>query len=303
MSVQTLLRSPTVIHREWSIWARVAGSSLAIERLAALVSRPFHLGDFLIPRPADASYDIEAELEQVRSTPAEVVRADLDEQFSGALPDALLPLYHSPERELPELVEELGSYWITLLEPVLPRLAAIHAGDMNYRSTVLMNGGLNDLFNTLHPSLGYETDELCINKNYNCRHDLRGIGMILVPSVFAYPGAMFAPGNAQRAMVTYTAHGAGCLSMPRFDAPIALAELVGRTRAELLCLLELPVSTTALASTLGVTPSAVSQHLGVLKRAGLVISRRTGRAVLHERTSNAQHLLNGSVSPSSRTRT
>ncbi|GAA2349100.1 ArsR/SmtB family transcription factor [Streptomyces violaceusniger] len=45
-----------------------------------------------------------------------------------------------------------------------------------------------------------------------------------------------------------------------------------------------PESTGALARVLGVTPGAVSQHLGVPAACGLVTRRRVGRAVLYARS-------------------
>jgi DNA-binding transcriptional ArsR family regulator len=70
-----------------------------------------------------------------------------------------------------------------------------------------------------------------------------------------------------------------------------LAGLVGRSRAALLVLLELPRSTTQLAQTLGVTAATVSEHLAVLKRSNLVRSRREGRSVRYERTTLGSRLL------------
>ncbi|HVV23438.1 MAG TPA: winged helix-turn-helix domain-containing protein, partial [Pseudonocardiaceae bacterium] len=57
--------------------------------------------------------------------------------------------------------------------------------------------------------------------------------------------------------------------------------LLGRTRAELLEALRSPATTTDLARAFGVTPSAVSQHLAVLRASGLVARERTGRHVLY----------------------
>jgi DNA-binding transcriptional ArsR family regulator len=42
-----------------------------------------------------------------------------------------------------------------------------------------------------------------------------------------------------------------------------------------------PATTTDLARALGVSPSAVSQHLRVLKNSGLVAADRNGRGVLY----------------------
>ncbi|GGS51343.1 hypothetical protein GCM10010156_07420 [Planobispora rosea] len=60
--------------------------------------------------------------------------------------------------------------------------------------------------------------------------------------------------------------------------------LLGRARAELLEALRSPATTTELARALGVTPSAVSQHLGVLRENGLVARERAGRNVLYTAT-------------------
>jgi DNA-binding transcriptional ArsR family regulator len=46
--------------------------------------------------------------------------------------------------------------------------------------------------------------------------------------------------------------------------------------------LTVPATTTALATTLGLAPSTVSEHLSGLQAAGVVYRRRAGRRVLYE---------------------
>lgn len=70
----------------------------------------------------------------------------------------------------------------------------------------------------------------------------------------------------------------------------ALVSLLGAPRARLLALLEEPLPTVELARRLGVTPSAVSQHLQVLFATGLVTRARHGRQVLYRRTSLGDQL-------------
>ncbi|WP_344846162.1 winged helix-turn-helix domain-containing protein [Nonomuraea dietziae] len=67
--------------------------------------------------------------------------------------------------------------------------------------------------------------------------------------------------------------------------------LLGRARADLLEALRSPTTTTELARALGVTPSAVSQHLGVLRESGLVARERSGRHVLYMTTALGAALL------------
>ena len=70
------------------------------------------------------------------------------------------------------------------------------------------------------------------------------------------------------------------VQQPAAEHADPLIALVGRTRASLLTTLGLPRTTTQLASQLALSPPAVSQHLKVLKEAGLVTGRRRGRMVL-----------------------
>ncbi|MFF7453936.1 helix-turn-helix domain-containing protein [Kitasatospora sp. NPDC008115] len=60
--------------------------------------------------------------------------------------------------------------------------------------------------------------------------------------------------------------------------------LIGPARARLLVLLAVPAGTTELAHRLGVTPGAVSRHLGALAAAGLLERTRHGRRVHYRRS-------------------
>ena len=68
-------------------------------------------------------------------------------------------------------------------------------------------------------------------------------------------------------------------------------ELIGGTRADLLRVLEVPMTTSELARRLHLTPAAVSQQLGLLRRAGVVDARRQGREVYSELTPEGRKLL------------
>jgi DNA-binding transcriptional ArsR family regulator len=62
----------------------------------------------------------------------------------------------------------------------------------------------------------------------------------------------------------------------------AVESLLGAPRTRLLSALRSPATTSALAGRFGVTPGAVSQHLAVLYRGGLVDRQRSGRTVLYQ---------------------
>ena len=71
----------------------------------------------------------------------------------------------------------------------------------------------------------------------------------------------------------------------------ALAALLGRRRAAILATLGTPAATSDLARRLGASAAGVNEHLGVLRRAGLVRAVRDGRRVLYSRTPTGDALL------------
>ena len=92
--------------------------------------------------------------------------------------------------------------------------------------------------------------------------------------------------------IVYPARGAATLWEPgRAAAPDALGALLGKVRAAVLMALDRPRSTTDLAHALGVSAGGVSQHLGVLREAGLVHGHRVGRVVLYLRSPSGDGLV------------
>jgi DNA-binding transcriptional ArsR family regulator len=92
----------------------------------------------------------------------------------------------------------------------------------------------------------------------------------------------------------YTPRGLGSLWAPAADGGgdgEALAALLGRRRAAILATLGTPAATSDLAQRLGASPAGVNEHLGVLRRAGLVRAARDGRRVLYSRTPTGDALL------------
>jgi DNA-binding transcriptional ArsR family regulator len=92
----------------------------------------------------------------------------------------------------------------------------------------------------------------------------------------------------------YPARGVGTLWEPgHVVAPEALGQLLGSRRAAVLSALTSPVSTTELARSLGLSAASVSQHLAVLRDAGLVNGHRVGRVVLYMRSPTGESLAAG----------
>ena len=86
--------------------------------------------------------------------------------------------------------------------------------------------------------------------------------------------------------IVYPARGVGDAvgAGPARRRPTRSARCSGKVRAGVLMALDRPRSTTDLARALGVSAGGVSQHLSVLREAGLVHGHRVGRVVLYLRS-------------------
>lgn len=257
---------------------------------AVVPARPF-LAGFFLRGAADRSTGVEQQLRALAATPVDLLRRDLAEVWQDTPPprplaDLLADARHGPGR----LADALWDYWCVALEPYWPAIRGLLDDDIAHRASGLTRHGLTGLFRAMHPDLTVRDDRLQIRKRqHQAEHELAGTGILLVPSVFAWPNLLFETDGAGPPSLTYPARGLGTLwgsagAGADTGPQDALGALVGRSRAAVLRELAVPRSTTDLARSLGMSPPAVSQHLAVLRRSALVESRRSGRAVLYQWT-------------------
>jgi DNA-binding transcriptional ArsR family regulator len=165
------------------------------------------------------------------------------------------------------LLESLQSQWIRWRPPVL------------YVDTPTLRG--------LHPG----------------RVFLHGRGIVLVPSLFTgdYPSMHLSLAREDAIpMLVFAATSIGDVATAKpsaggDQAQAALAPLIGRTRANALSAIGDGCTTTELAAAIGTSLAAASQHAAVLREAGLIITSRHGRAVLHTLTPLGAELLASSL--------
>jgi DNA-binding transcriptional ArsR family regulator len=186
-----------------------------------------------------------------------------------------------PARTRDLLADMLHRAWSALVEPWWPRLRDVLDADITFRARQLANAGVAATLGGLDPRITWRDGALRFAITAHEDLDLAGSELVLVPSVFAWPGAAvsFDPPS-----VTYPARGIAGIWKPATRSDSDLAHLIGRTRAVLLSALAEPSSTTGLAARCGVPVSSASEHLAVLRAAGLVSTSRTGRFLLHQRT-------------------
>lgn len=109
--------------------------------------------------------------------------------------------------------------------------------------------------------------------------DLGGSGITLAPTAFATRCRLLPGSGATPPAPVYPARAVGTLWERRAAAGDGLGRLLGRSRARLLGHTSSPSTTTQLAAHTGLSLGAVSQHLAVLRDAGLVTSHRYRREV------------------------
>ena len=273
---------------------RLGGLRLELLTALAPAGGPY-LPQFLLPVVSKPWPELAEELDAIAASPAALVRAELDQAYQGRpLPAVLRPLYEDPVARLPEVVQELQRYWQAAIVPVWPRVRAACSADLTYRMEQFAGGGLARVLAELHSRLALEADRLLVDTPHHCqqRFDLAGIGILVMPCAFIWPRLMVECCGVQQPAVTYPVRGVAELwEEPPAEHADPLIALVGRTRAALLTTLGLPRTTTQLAGQLALSPPAVSQHLKVLKEAGLITGRRRGRMVLYQRTRAATTLL------------
>jgi hypothetical protein len=280
------------LHLPWvaATRARVAGIDMPL--LHALHPRKAYTPDFVDPPPRSPLEELDDELDAMLATPPERVRLELRRAYGGrAIPAVLDPLLRDPARELPALADLFRVYWERALAPHWPRIRALLEGDVLYRARQLADGGAAALFADIHPEVSFADGTLRIDMPYEVTADLGGRGLLFVPSAFTWPRPAASVEPPWQPFLVYPARGVGALWEPeRAAPPEALAALLGARRATVLTALHAPRSTTELARALDLSPGSVSQHLTVLRQAGLVHGHRVGRAVLYVRSEKGESL-------------
>jgi DNA-binding transcriptional ArsR family regulator len=294
-SVRAIATGAPGLHRPWLHRVGPVLDGPDLDLLRALVPPYGYIPDFLTPAPPRRSTGFDAALATVAATPEDLVTDELA-KLARDWPSATLDeLRADPRTGLVRITEALRSYWRRVIEPDWARIRALHTDDLGYRLDELAAGGVHRLFRTLHPSVAFTGKLVRIDRPYGCHGSpLPGQGLLLVPCVFAWPAALPVTAAPHVPTVTYPPRGIGRLWEFRPDTDGSpLADLVGKTRAAIVGLLDLPMTTTQLACQLNLTAPTLSVHLGVLRAAGVVDSRRDGRAVLYSRTRLGDHLLDG----------
>lgn len=280
------------LHLPWLRRTAEARTRLDGDLLLALTNPRRWLPDFLSPRPTTPLGRIADELPLLAATDLATIEADFRE-IHADLPSVL----RGDPAELRERITvAMTDYWQACFAPWWPRMQAILEADVMFRGRRIASHGLADMLSGLSPRITLTGNVLRARTNTyfaGFRRTTAGEGLTLVPSMFTRNvSTPLTP--AEPPMLVYPARGVATLWSREEPSPGAvLVDLLGRTRAGLLVALEHPASSTELAIRLGVTPSAINQHLRTLHTAGLLNAARHGRYVLYVRSELGDKLAAG----------
>ncbi|MCP9945901.1 winged helix-turn-helix domain-containing protein [Streptomyces somaliensis] len=287
------------VYGEWRSEAR-ARLNGETRLLAALIPVRGYFPDFLTP--PEGLQGLEAGLEAVRATPPARIRAELSllasERAAGASrPSWTAALAEGRREPLDRLLGALRGYHRAAVEPYWPSIQALVEADRAARGRALLDGGTEELLASLPPVLRWCAPVL--EADYPVDRDVRlgGRGLLLQPSYFCRGTAVtYRDPGLPRSWSTRR-RTRRSTARPATRAGRRWAGLVGHTRSAVLRAIGQGGTTSELARRAGVSLASASQHAGVLRDAGLVLTLRQGSSVLHTLTPLGAALLHGGAQP------
>ncbi|MFF3691606.1 ArsR/SmtB family transcription factor [Streptomyces sp. NPDC002187] len=284
-----------LIFGEWRRRVRAAANPAFRQLLE--IARPWgYSPDFLTPTRGDAG--LEAQIDMVCSTPRGRVRAEISHLACEApVSTEVAALAGGDAATMRRLGEAMSRYYQQALLPYRQAMTALISADRDQRSRSVLSGGVDGLLATLHPRVVWQSPVLQVPIYVNQDVYLQGRGLVLVPSLFLriQPLSLMDP-SLPPVLVYPVAPSLGWLrSGGAAETRGSVSALIGGTRAAVLASAVRGGTTSELAARLNIAPPVVSRHATVLRRAGLLESRRRGGSVLHRATALGLAVLDGEL--------
>lgn len=289
VSLAQLLTEP---HRHplFHSWLRLRRLRLPLADLRALtvfMADGAYRPDFLDPSPMSSEPTFAEGMDALLAAPADQTYAELVDATTGRGTE-LRQLLEDPERARSEAADALRRLWKTAVEPEWPSMRQALRAEMLDRAIQVNREGLRAVLPRLHPSATCVGDTITVEKSVDIDVDCHE-GLILIPSLFITDRMQCTTSAHWTPAIYYPASGRYLWSAPATAR--SLDRLLGVTRARILAALTTPLQTSVVARLVNVTPPTASEHLAVLRDAGLIDSSRSGRTATHELTQAGRTLL------------
>lgn len=279
MAIATLQRRDAVF-AGWTRRTRLPGPALPLFELIP----PTATGPLFVD-PVSAGFD--DGLDTVMSTPQAYARAELMRTCRPT------PLTEGLAARDPGAWRTLGdalrAAYRAIIERDGARMRAGFDADLAWRRILMSERGVGVAVASVHPRARWAGTTLEIDVRHDSEYFAAGRGLTLLPSVFWTGRPLVGTHSDGSMLLVYPA----LTPVPLMDAEPgdALSALLGRTRAATLELLIEGRTTSELARKLGVSAASASAHAKTLRAAGLVATRRSGKAVVHTATPLGTRLL------------
>jgi DNA-binding transcriptional ArsR family regulator len=297
-AVRTLIDDRTrAYHEPWHRLVRRRVARLDLAPLLAVQPREGFTVDFLTPPPRTAMPRLRDQLAEIRATtPAQAAhelrlcRQTVDDDQLRRLLDSFLA---DPAGARDLLAARLHEAWAALVAPFWIRVRTLLERDIEQRSRTLARYGLRRVLDELHPRIRWTKRGLSCADRSGRTVNVDERGLVLMPTAYLWPYVVAIVDEPWQPTIVYPARGIAELWRAPATPPDALARLLGQTRALVLAGLDRPLSTTALAALLELSPAGASRHLLALRDGGLVATTRHGHEVRYQRTALGSALLHG----------
>jgi DNA-binding transcriptional ArsR family regulator len=284
-------------HEPWHRLVAERAAGLDLSPLFAVQPLRGFIPDFLTPPPTTARPRLRDQLALVHATPADQVERELRRCRETVVDDEKLRvldgLIADPAAARELLAGTVHEAWQALVAPFWARIRTLLDRDIDQRSRTLARHGFRRALDEIHPKIRWTARGLSCGDRSGVTVELDDRGLLLMPSAYGWPGVAAITDEPWLPTIVYPAAGIADLWRAPTAPPDALARLLGRTRALVLAGLDVPVSTTALAALLELSPAGASRHLLALRDAGLVSAQRHGHEIRYARTRLGTALLAG----------
>lgn len=279
MAIATYQRDDAVFAR-WTRQTRLPREAhVLLELIPPSAAGPLFLDPF--------SEGLEDGVDTVLSTPQGYARAEL---VRTSRPTPLTKGLAGRDRAAWRTVEDaLRGAYDAVIARDLHRVRASFDADLAWRRTHMAERGVGAALAGVYPGSRWTGTTLEVDVPEDTEHAPSGRGLTLLPSAFWTGRPMVGTHSDGSMLLLYPA----LTPLPLVDAEPgdALAALLGRTRAAILELLVDHRTTGELAVKTGISAASASAHTKTLRAAGLVTTRRTGKAVRHVATPLGMRLL------------
>lgn len=307
--------------RRWYSRSLARLDAWTLDLLHALVPLDHvYVSDFLTPHPRQPRVTRDGMVEAIATTPAEEIAYELDFAFDGRpvhpefaasfeseerylgwrrrAPRLLLDLFAAGEGVLAhEAAEAFGRFFDAAIAEEWNQATAVLDADIAYRAELMATHGLVAMLESLGSGLSWDGHQLTLPRPFEATVDWADDGVVLMPCTALAGTLTYAAERPRTPALTYAARGTVALwsERPPVDHAGTVGELIGGTRVGILRHLDEPRTTKELSTQRPHSAGTISYHLGVLRRSGLVTSRRSGRGVVYRRTALGDALLDGEL--------